>query len=744
MKNNFIKYPAIIFSVLLIISLYILLLAPEYIKIIVWTSALLSALVFTVIKIKCKSSKLSLFTKYALLLCITLIFSIIIQLVRYDIPMSKAKQYIGKEADTIAYVKEIYYSLDYMSAAKCVVTEIDGKECNIPVYAKFDTALELEEFDYFNASFEFYDIQSAQDSYNTKYSFIASDMRLLATSDAPPTQTGEKATGIVPFFSSINKSICNRVSSILDSTSAGLVNALLFGNKDGLTSSVKRDFNTLGITHLLVVSGMNIAIIAGMFEFVLLYIFRMKRWQRSVICSIISIVYMALCGFSLTVIRAALMQVLCRLSINAKAQYHTPTSLFVSIAVICSIFPGAIYDIGLILSFLATLGIISFGQYADSSIRKLPTLIKSIASSLIASLAACIFVLPVSYYVFGSFSMLSPVATLIFGVFLDILLYTAPILLISSFIPILGSAVAFAVDFICSAVLKLTSFAYVFKDFYVSFNYFGVEILITLLIICVIAGYLLKTKHKILKTLPALTIFFAICVTSYINSDLEGIYYYTENSNDVIIMNTDKNNAVIDVSTGSKTFADKTVSSLYFDFNTMSPDSYVLTHYHTRHITSIDYLANNTYIERLLIPEPITDEELEIYREICMSANKYGIELEVYKNSFSCGGGKFTKEENLYIDRSTHPIISFTFIYDGKSFSYFSGGAFESRGENIDKYAKADYLIFGSHGPLIKEKISSCNFKTSSIAYFSNEEIYGYCIFSFDQSYIGPHTVYIP
>ncbi len=744
MKNNFIKYPAIIFSVLFIISLYFLLLAPIYIKIIIWAASLIFAIVFAILKMKCQQGKLSLFIKYSLLLCIALIFSVIVQLIRYDIPTSFAKQHIGKTETVMAYVKEIDYSLDYMSAAKCVVTEINGEKCNIPVYAKFESSLGLDEFDYFKATFEFSDIKNSHDSYNTEYSFTASDIRLLATSEASPTQTGKTAKGIVPFFSSINKSICNRINSLLDKSSAGLLNALLFGNKDGLTSSVKRDFYTLGITHLLVVSGMNIAIIAGIFEFILLHIFKMKRWKRSFICSVISLLYMALCGFSLTVIRAALMQVLCRLSINAKAQYHTPTSLFISITVICSIFPGAIYDVGLILSFLATLGIISFGQYTEGSIKKLPVFFKSAASSLTASLAACIFVLPVSYYVFGSFSMLSPVATLVFGIFLDILLCITPILLITSFIPFLSTAVAFVVDFICSAVMKLTSFAYIFKDFYVSFNYFGVELLIILLIICVLAGYLLKTRHKVLKTIPAFIVFFALCVTSYINSDSDGVYYYTEKSNDAIILNMNKENAVIDMSTGSKTFASNAINSLCSVFNTMSMDSYVLTHYHNRHVTSIDYLANNTYIDKLIIPKPISDEEKEIYGEICKLANEHSIEIEVYVSSFSCGGGEFTRKENTFIDRSKHPVISFKFVYDGESFGYFGGGAFESGREIINEYAKSRYLIFGSHGPLTKENISSYVFKASSTAHFSNDEIYSYYIFTFDKFHIGSHMIYIP
>lgn len=745
MKKFFIKYPTIVFSVLFIASLYLLLLSPLIIKIAIWAFAVLSFLVLFLVKIKIKPCRFTLIIKYALLICAVLIFSVIVQLLRYDIPMTNAKQHIDKQEAVTAYVKEVYYSLDYMSAAKCVITEIDGEKCNIPVYAKFDSRLGLEEYDYFKTTFLFSDISNATDDYNTKYSFIASDIRLLAVTDELAVPTGENHIGIVPFFANINQSICNQINKTLNKESAGLVNALLFGDKTGLTPEVKRDFNTLGITHLLVVSGMNIAIIAGMFEMILLHVFKMKRWIRSIICSAISIIYMALCGFSLTVIRAALMQIFCRVSINAKAGYHSLTSLFASVLLISAIFPGAIYDIGLILSFLATLGIVSFGQYTESSIKKIPKFARSTAASIFTSLAACIFILPISYYVFGNFSMFSPVATLIFGLILDVILHITPLFLITSFIPIVGRGIGYIIEFICNAVLQLTSYAYLFKDFYVSFNYKGIEILIILLVFCVILGYLLKTKRKLLKVIPAFTVFFAICLTSYINSDIDGIYYYTATNNDAVIFNYSKDNAIIDISTGSKNFASSAVSLQQSQFNVSSPDSYILTHYHSRHVTTIDYLVSNTHIKKIFLPSPVKEEEKEIYEQIRLLTEEHRVQTEVYQNSFNSGEVKFIKFENTYIERSVHPIISFKLVYNEKSICYLGSAAFESEnfhtGET-DDLVKSPFIIFGSHGPLIKNSIPDSCFNSSSKVYFSNDEIYSFCNFAFNEYYIGSQRIY--
>lgn len=744
MKNIFIKYPAILFSICFIASLYLLMFSNIYVKVTVWAICLILILIFSVLNIKLQNVKLKLIAKYGILIISALLLSIIVQLLRYDLPMSGANKYAEKTKAVTAYIREPIYNLDHISAAQCVITQIEGKDCNIPVYATFESKLDIDKFEYFTTTFEFSNINNSQNDYNTVYSFAASDIRLIATSENPPIPTGEKVQGLMPFFSGVNSFICNRISSVTDSKSAGLINAVLFGNKDGLSSDIKRDFNTLGITHLLVVSGMNIAIIAGMVEFILLNIFKMKRWQRSIICSLVSIIYMALCGFSLTVMRAAFMQVLCRISINAKAQYHTPTSLFISIAVICMAFPGAIYDIGLILSFLATLGIVTFGQYADSNVRKMPKLIRPTVSSLVTSIAAGLFVLPVSYYVFGSFSIMSPIATLVFGVFLDIILYITPVLFITSFIPVLGAAVGFITDIICTAVLNLTSFAYVFKDLYISFNYFGAKILIIMLILSIILGYLIKPRTKILKTAPAFVVFMAICLTGYINSDTNGVYYFCKNSNDAIILNYNKENAVIDISTGSKSFLNGAIHALRQGHNTTSPDIYVLTHYHNRHISTVEYLANSTHVEKLLLPYPTTDEEKEIYDKINNVSSQFGIKTETYRNTFSCGGGDFKIYEMRYIDRSTHPIVTFEFVYDNKKFSYFGGASFENADNHIANNTNAHHLIFGEHGPLTKEKISNQAFNDGSYAHFCNSAMFKYCSFQFSKTTFGSNLIYSP
>lgn len=721
--KNFVKYPAILFTVFFIAALYVFIPITVYATYVGWGVCLLLACVFAVLMIKFKNTNISLVSKYVLTICAAVIFSLVIQLINLRIPISESEKHIGKTETVRGYVTETVYSLQSISAFNCVITECGGTKCNFNVYAVAECDTPPEEYKIFTGEFTFSSADSRNENeYAANYSYVASGITLIAQSDNI-TFSDQRQTGIVPFFNSINNSVCNYIVKILGNESGGLIGALLFGSKEYLPLNIKRDFNTLGITHLLVVSGMNIALLAGMADFILLHQLKAGKKVRSLITAAICLLYMALCGFSLSVIRASLMQVLCRLSPTSKSRYHSLTSLFISILVILTFSPGAIYDIGLCLSFLATLGIITFGKYTESFISSIPKIIKAPLAALIVSVSASVFVLPLSYFIFGEFSLISPLSTIIFAFFLDIILYLTPFVLILSFIPFLGGLIVYCMDLFCQVIIKLTSYSYIFKGGLISFGYKGAGILIALLIITVILAFIIKSRKPMLKVCLAFTVYIAICITGIINTGYEGVWCHNENSNDAILICDNKQTTVIDISTGSKNFVQAAANQLYTLSNTTYLDRFVLTHYHKRHITTIGYLANTTHVKTVMVPEAVTNEEAAILEEILSLGKAHGLDIIIYDKEFRISEYTVFSAPLSYIEGSAHPAISLKITGEKESAVYFSSGYFEKYLEYTDVMAKSEHIVFGSHGPLTKHPVVYEEFDENSQAYFAADTL---------------------
>ena len=120
------------------------------------------------------------------------------------------------------------------------------------------------------------------------------------------TESDERAfTPAYPLYL-LKKEVNDHIENLLSDRAASMVNALLLGDKSGLSASVRRDFQTLGLSHLLAVSGMHLAVLFGSWSFLLIKL-RIPLKARSLILFPLTLLFCALCSFSLSVMRAAIM-----------------------------------------------------------------------------------------------------------------------------------------------------------------------------------------------------------------------------------------------------------------------------------------------------------------------------------------------------------------------------------------------------------------------------------------------------
>ena len=230
-------------------------------------------------------------------------------------------------------------------------------------------------------------------------------------------------------------------SSLSDADAASLVKAVLFGNKSELPKEAKRDFATLGISHLLAVSGLHLSALVALVTFLLVKL----RIPLKIRCGLLLpavLFFAALCGFSPSVTRAAIMLTVYLLSKLVDEESDGFTALLFAGGTLVLFSPYSIFDIGFLLSFFATLGILLMAKLQLKKGKKegrIKKLFKTVANALLVSLSAQIAVLPVLCFNFGAMSLLSIPATLLFSPLITLILYLAPVTLLLSFVPILSS-----------------------------------------------------------------------------------------------------------------------------------------------------------------------------------------------------------------------------------------------------------------------------------------------------------------
>lgn len=207
---------------------------------------------------------------------------------------------------------------------------------------------------------------------------------------------------------------------------AAVVLAMVFSRQDLLPREVLEQMNRAGLRHLLVVSGLHLSIAVGW----IMAAFRHLPGERTgtagerigALLSLMVVWLMAgLAGFSVSVLRAAVMSGLWLLGLVLGRRADSLTSLALAALLLAAASPPALLQTGYQLSFLATLGVLlGSGPMAaglldrwQSRFRKTGPLSRWVLEGFSVSLCAQLGTLPVLAAAYGQFSVWGLLTTLL-------------------------------------------------------------------------------------------------------------------------------------------------------------------------------------------------------------------------------------------------------------------------------------------------------------------------------------------
>jgi competence protein ComEC len=242
----------------------------------------------------------------------------------------------------------------------------------------------------------------------------------------------------------------NELESHFSNNTAGLMNALLFGYRDGIEAETLHYYQSLGLTHLLAVSGFNVGIVTYFLYLILVRIGVIKEIAYGLIILFLPI-YIVLTGAESSIIRAGMMGFIVILVMMLRRKVHPVTLLSAVCIGMLSFNPSFAFDLGFQLSFLMTFVLIT-SIYVLKNASPLRLLI-------ITSIICSIFSFPIILYHFFEFSLLSIPFNVLYIPFVSMLLF--PI----SFISLLLSIFAPRVILIIKEIIEfLFYFSVVFME----------------------------------------------------------------------------------------------------------------------------------------------------------------------------------------------------------------------------------------------------------------------------------------
>jgi len=196
----------------------------------------------------------------------------------------------------------------------------------------------------------------------------------------------------------------------LSEPQSSVAQAVVLGIRSDISPSVYEDFRESGTAHILAISGLHMAIIAGILLSVSVSLFGRQRPTYFLVTLSTLWGYALLAGMSPSVMRAAIMVSLFLFAVYLGRQRSVMTALAFAAAIMVAINPQILWQVGFQLSFAAVTGIVLLAPIFQrwGARTRAPNVV---VDSFSVTLAAILATLPLITHYFGYVSLVGLPAT---------------------------------------------------------------------------------------------------------------------------------------------------------------------------------------------------------------------------------------------------------------------------------------------------------------------------------------------
>jgi competence protein ComEC len=206
------------------------------------------------------------------------------------------------------------------------------------------------------------------------------------------------------------KNLLEKIHTLYPKNEATYLGGILIWARENIPDDMEDAFNNSWLTHLIAVSGYNITIIIVFLVYILTYV---PKYVRIFAISFFVIAYVWVVGDSAAVYRAALMWLIWYYVLVSWRKWDS-LAIILLVAVLMTLYnPFLInYDISFQLSFLAVLWLLYTQNFFEKIFFFLPKKF-ALRESVVLTLSAFVFTIPIMIGNFGQISLLAPLANLL-------------------------------------------------------------------------------------------------------------------------------------------------------------------------------------------------------------------------------------------------------------------------------------------------------------------------------------------
>lgn len=331
----------------------------------------------------------------------------------------------GKDAVITGTICEIpyksynryYYTIETDSVK---IDDIDDVPQNIKMRLSISKAFDADVYDKISGKVHLF-TKDSDGAFSSKSSYAAKGIHIfsyLYEFEDYSTQDGDQKP-IYYYCLKCRQALESSLRMLFPSKYWPIAEGILLGDKYAIDEDIKSDFSNVGISHLLSVSGLHVSIIAQFLLMVLLFFKIPKKFACLFSCFGI-LLFMGITGFSPSVVRSGVMLILCFIAPIFKLTADSLNSLGFAILILTVFQPFSGGDIGLLLSFFATLGIILLSSKLElffkdktSNLKHGKKILNYLIAPIAVTICATIFVLPITMLFFKKVSLVSIIANIL-------------------------------------------------------------------------------------------------------------------------------------------------------------------------------------------------------------------------------------------------------------------------------------------------------------------------------------------
>ncbi|HUF06129.1 MAG TPA: ComEC/Rec2 family competence protein, partial [Candidatus Binatia bacterium] len=256
----------------------------------------------------------------------------------------------------------------------------------------------------------------------------------------------EAAGGLVSLLAGARGALLGGLNDLVPEPEAALGAGILLGVRTSMAPEVSDAFETAGLTHIVAVSGWNIAIVAAVVAALVRPLARRPggRWTTAAVAAATVAAYVLLTGASPSVVRAALMAAAMLVARLGGSRAHAASALALAALLMLLAAPPVLWDVGFQLSLLATGGLIWFGAPIERRLAGWPAWIRE---PVALTMAAQLTTLPVILVNFERLSLVAPIANVLVVPFVPVAMLFSAVAAVAGILtaivepPLVGTAV---------------------------------------------------------------------------------------------------------------------------------------------------------------------------------------------------------------------------------------------------------------------------------------------------------------